>query len=216
MRFRCMFYIFRSSRCCKTRSGVAYYAMSIYVCCKYMFQMFQLFQTYVVNVLSRCYICCIGYTHVANVYFNCFIWFQYVATGAAPHAFWLVGTHALHAPIQRSLSLLCRPAPIVKRARNGRPVPKWLSTPLSKCMCACRAPEQANAKQTQNQALHHQAWSSMMEHAVGVNTGTHAVLPPSLSRLQLSRPYAHALLCGHSSSTLGRSKPGGAGREVHG
>jgi hypothetical protein len=33
---------------------IAYVAMTIYTCCKYMFQVFQLFHTYVSNVLSRC------------------------------------------------------------------------------------------------------------------------------------------------------------------
>jgi hypothetical protein len=31
---------------------VAYVALAIHVCCKYIFQMFQLFQTYVASVLS--------------------------------------------------------------------------------------------------------------------------------------------------------------------
>jgi hypothetical protein len=33
---------------------IAYVAMVIYVCCKYMFQVFQLFQKYVLSVLSAC------------------------------------------------------------------------------------------------------------------------------------------------------------------
>jgi hypothetical protein len=58
-----------SSSYCKSRSGIAYVAMAIHLCCKYMFQMFQLFQTYVVSVLSICCICCSGYTHMLQVCF---------------------------------------------------------------------------------------------------------------------------------------------------
>jgi len=44
-----MFHVFQMyiayvlSGCCKSRSVVAYVAMTIHVCCKYMFQIFQLF-----------------------------------------------------------------------------------------------------------------------------------------------------------------------------
>jgi hypothetical protein len=80
-----------SSRCCKSRSGVAYVAMAIlasvcfkcfscfkrilqlfyldiayvavaiYVCCRCMFQMFHLFRTYIASVSSGC---CIGFRHM--------------------------------------------------------------------------------------------------------------------------------------------------------
>jgi hypothetical protein len=82
-----MYVAYVSSRYCKSRSGVAYVAMTIHVwckfqmfyfkrmlqvfylnityvavairlCCKCMFQMFHLFQTYVTSVSSRWYICC--------------------------------------------------------------------------------------------------------------------------------------------------------------
>jgi hypothetical protein len=64
-----MFYAFQiyvayvSFRYCKSRSGVAYVAMTIHVCCKCMFQ------KYVASVLlSRCCICCTGYTRILQVY----------------------------------------------------------------------------------------------------------------------------------------------------
>jgi hypothetical protein len=61
---------------------VAYVALDIHVCCKYMFQ---LFQTYVASVLSRCCICCTSYKRMLQVYVlnvslvsivccKCFIW----------------------------------------------------------------------------------------------------------------------------------------------
>jgi hypothetical protein len=64
---------------------VAYVAMAIHVCFKFMFQMFQLFQTYVASVLSRCCIYCTSYTRMLQVYVSnvsavsnvrskCFIW----------------------------------------------------------------------------------------------------------------------------------------------
>jgi hypothetical protein len=53
--------------------------MTIYGCCKYMFQVFHVFQTYAVNVSSKCFksrswccTCCNGYTTC----FKCFIYFQ--------------------------------------------------------------------------------------------------------------------------------------------
>ena len=39
-----MYVVYVLSGCCKNRSGVAYVAMTIHVCCKYMFLMFQPFQ----------------------------------------------------------------------------------------------------------------------------------------------------------------------------
>jgi NO-binding membrane sensor protein with MHYT domain len=52
---------------------VTYVALAIHVCCKFMFQMIRLFQTYVVGVLSRCCICYTGYTHILQVYCQCFV-----------------------------------------------------------------------------------------------------------------------------------------------
>jgi hypothetical protein len=63
-----MYVAYVSSRCCKSRSGVAYVAMTIHVCCKCMFQMFRFFQTYVASVLSGCSICCAGGTCMLQVY----------------------------------------------------------------------------------------------------------------------------------------------------
>jgi hypothetical protein len=114
---------------------VAYVAVAIHVCCKCMFQMFHIFQTYVASILSRCCICCSGYTHLLQTCVSIISpSFQYVGAGAAPHALLLVDTHALHAPIQRYLSLSCGPSLIVGCAWNERSVPKWHSTPWSKCM----------------------------------------------------------------------------------
>jgi hypothetical protein len=91
-----MYVAYISTGCCKSRFGVAmtihiyckcmfqfrcfkrmlqvfyldiaYVALTIHVCCKYMFQMFQLFQTYVASVLSRYFIYCTDYTCMLLVY----------------------------------------------------------------------------------------------------------------------------------------------------
>jgi hypothetical protein len=63
------FQIYVAYGCYKSRSGVAYVAMAMHVCCKYMFQVFQLFQTYVASVSSGCCICCSGYTCMLQVCF---------------------------------------------------------------------------------------------------------------------------------------------------
>ena len=63
-----------SSGYCKSRSDVAYVAMTINLCYKCMFQ---LFQTYVTSVLSGYCICCTGYTRTLQVYvFKCFSCFK--------------------------------------------------------------------------------------------------------------------------------------------
>jgi hypothetical protein len=93
MCFRCMLHMFHShvsSRCCKSRSEVAYVAMAISVWCKCMFQLFfkrmlQVFHldvTYVAmtihyvavaSVSSGCCICCSGYTCTLQMCFSkCF------------------------------------------------------------------------------------------------------------------------------------------------
>jgi hypothetical protein len=55
---------------------VAYVALVIHVCCKYMFQMFWLFQ-YVASALYRCCICSSNHTHMLQVYVStCFICFR--------------------------------------------------------------------------------------------------------------------------------------------
>jgi hypothetical protein len=60
-----MYVTYVSSKCCKSRFGVAYVAMAIHV---YFKCMFELFQTYVASVLSGCCICCSGYTCMLQVY----------------------------------------------------------------------------------------------------------------------------------------------------
>jgi hypothetical protein len=47
---------------------VAYVSVAIQKYCKRLFKVFHLFQTYVVNVLSRCCICCSCYTHMLQAY----------------------------------------------------------------------------------------------------------------------------------------------------
>jgi hypothetical protein len=47
--------------------NIAYVAMAIYTCCKYMFQVFQLFQTYVSSVFSGCCITCTLQAHDSSV-----------------------------------------------------------------------------------------------------------------------------------------------------
>jgi hypothetical protein len=92
-----------------------YVATVFFKCFSYFIWMLYILQwlyTYVLSVYSKCftyfklmlqvfYSGCYNmlqwlYTYVANV---CFTWFQYVEAGAAPHALWLMGMHALHAPI---------------------------------------------------------------------------------------------------------------------
>jgi hypothetical protein len=92
-----MYVTYVSSGCCKSRSDVAYIAMTIHVRCKCIFKcfscfkrmlqafylyvayvalaihicckgMFQLFQTYVESVLSRCCICYSVHTHMLQTY----------------------------------------------------------------------------------------------------------------------------------------------------
>jgi hypothetical protein len=46
---------------------VAYDAVVIYVCCKYMFQVFQLFYTYVSRVSSVCFMCFVCIFHVFHL-----------------------------------------------------------------------------------------------------------------------------------------------------
>jgi hypothetical protein len=48
--------------------NVAYVAVAMHVCCKYLFRMFHLLQTYVAIVLSECCICCSSYTHMLQAY----------------------------------------------------------------------------------------------------------------------------------------------------
>jgi hypothetical protein len=70
LHFRCLFHKFYLdvacvlSRCCKSRSGVAYVAIAINLRYKCMFQMF----TYVASVLSGYCICCSGYIHILQAY----------------------------------------------------------------------------------------------------------------------------------------------------
>jgi hypothetical protein len=71
-----MYVAYVSSRCCKSRSGVAYVAMTIHVCYKCMFQMFPLFQIYVTSVLSRCCICCTAIHVCCKCIFKCFSGFK--------------------------------------------------------------------------------------------------------------------------------------------
>jgi hypothetical protein len=73
-----MYVAYVSCECCKSRSSVAYVAMTIHVHCKCMLQ---LFQTYVASVLSECCICCTGYTRMLQVYVSNVSVFQiYVAS----------------------------------------------------------------------------------------------------------------------------------------
>ena len=69
--------VFCRSKCfhvtsCKCSTRMLH--MFSYICCKCMFSIFHLFQTYVAML----------YTYIANVWFNWFTLFQYVAKGAAP------------------------------------------------------------------------------------------------------------------------------------
>jgi hypothetical protein len=64
MHFRCIFHLVLTV----FYLDVAYVALVVHVCCKYMFQMFHLFQTYVVCVLYVCFICCNGCTRMLQVY----------------------------------------------------------------------------------------------------------------------------------------------------
>jgi hypothetical protein len=85
---------------------VAYVAVAIRVCCKFMFQMFYLIQTYVASVLSECCICCSGYTHMLQAYvLICFTMFSECVQQV------LLPTRCMH--------LANRPAPTVGRVRNG-------------------------------------------------------------------------------------------------
>jgi hypothetical protein len=69
---------------CKSRSGIAYIAMSIHVCCKCMFQMFQLFSNVSAVYLDVAYValamnvCCkcmsSNVSAVSNVCCKYFIW----------------------------------------------------------------------------------------------------------------------------------------------
>ena len=81
-------------------------------------------------------------------------------------------------------SLLCRPAPIVGRARNGRPVPKWTSAPMDAEPGAPAPP-------------------GLVPYGGACSQGQHgyARCAPTLSRMQLDRPHAHALPCRRSSNT---------------
>jgi hypothetical protein len=97
-----MFYLFQSS--VATSVFILQVASVLFGCCICL-------HTYVASICSKysicfrriCCKCCIWmlhilqwlYTYVANVCFNCFTLFQYVATGAAPHALWLPCKHAL-------------------------------------------------------------------------------------------------------------------------
>jgi hypothetical protein len=60
--------IFYLASCKYFYLDVTYVEVAIQVCCKCVFQMFQLFQTSVASVLSGCYICCSGYTHMLRAY----------------------------------------------------------------------------------------------------------------------------------------------------
>jgi hypothetical protein len=159
--FRCMLQVFHLD--------VAYVAVAIHVCWNRVFQMFQLFS-------SGCCICCSGYTRILQVYVpnvspildvfcKYFIWMLlyiavviHICRKRAFQLFHLVSVccnrccspraAALHAPIQRYLSLSCRLALVIRCARNGRSVPKWSGTPWLKCMRACRAPERASIEWT--------------------------------------------------------------------
>ena len=67
-----MYVAYVLSGCCKNRSGIAYVAMAIDVCCKCMFQMFQPFQMYVavvIHICCKCFICMLHmfHTYIANM-----------------------------------------------------------------------------------------------------------------------------------------------------
>jgi hypothetical protein len=79
-----MFQLFHPNVAC-FHMDVAYVAIAIHVCCKCMFQMFHLFQ----DVCCKCFYLYVAslqwlYTYIANVCFNYFTLFQYVATCAIP------------------------------------------------------------------------------------------------------------------------------------
>jgi hypothetical protein len=70
-----MYVVYVSSGCCKSRSGVAYVAMTIHVYCKYMFQMYvasvfiwmlHWLYTYVVSVCFK-YLSC--FKHMLQVFY---------------------------------------------------------------------------------------------------------------------------------------------------
>jgi hypothetical protein len=93
-----MYVAYVSFGCCKSRSGVAYVAMAIHVCCKCMFQMFQ---TYVLSVLSGYCICC-------KCMFQMFHLFQVYVTSVSSRCC-ICFRHMLQASIQNvsSVSDIC-------------------------------------------------------------------------------------------------------------
>jgi hypothetical protein len=62
--------------CCKSRSGAAYVAMVVHVCCKRLFLMFHLFFRRMLQAcLSGC--CNMFHTYVASVLFGCCVCLQW-------------------------------------------------------------------------------------------------------------------------------------------
>jgi hypothetical protein len=146
------------------------------ICCSCYTPMLEPCFPNVSTVSSGCCICCSGYTRILQVYVpnvspildvfcKYFIWMLlyiavviHICRKRAFQLFHLVSVccnrccspraAALHAPIQRYLSLSCRLALVIRCARNGRSVPKWSGTPWLKCMRACRAPERASIEWT--------------------------------------------------------------------
>jgi hypothetical protein len=133
----------------KVDPDVAHVTITIHVCCKCMSQMFQLFlkvcskcvfQMFhldVACVSSGCCICCSKYTRMLQfTYFGTYIavaihicckhmfFIFYLVSDIccsicySPHA--LTRGHVRAARTQPSLSIFVMPAPIVRRAHNGR------------------------------------------------------------------------------------------------
>ena len=86
----------------------------------------------------------------------CFTLFQYVAASAAPHVLSLTGTHALHAPIQRCLSLSSGLAPIVVRAHNpnGQALPDQSACAYAECQRGQHPTESNNIKRRHGAQQH--------------------------------------------------------------
>jgi hypothetical protein len=158
---------------------------------------------YIASVLFWCYICCSGYTHIADVCFNCFTLFQYVGTGVAPHILYLAGKHALQgapAPpgvVPQSMQLaqhICMRAILPLSHTLGQ---AWCALSLS-LSGAC--------------AL----WSLSLSHAVGVSLalGAHALCSLSCIgvRALCSLPLSCMQLGGQKDAWGAEAVGGGVGR----
>jgi hypothetical protein len=155
---------------------VAYLTVAIHIYCNYMFQMFHLFSMYVVSVLSGCYM-----LHIIHICWKRIFQLSHLVSVCC--------------------SRCCSPHATRTHLALSRSVPKWPSTPWSKCIRACRSPDVHTRASTQ--------WGTPCTTRFGPSrwsmqsgsTRVCVLCSHPLSRMQLGKPHAHALPCKRSSST---------------